>query len=655
MSSKIYWSALILSFYAVLYRFRHLDRNVFFSWSEIFEHVFLAEIVLLLSLCILLSHALSRIRMKLDERLTPFMLFFVTFLIGAIFWSTPEINPDMGRYFTEARYVEEYGATSFIRNWGSSTNALGDYLVLADLPAVPLLYGLIFKIFGKSWIYMRIFGTALFASTVVITYLIGRKLWGKTGIYSGALLLSSPYLLLKSSLTLVEIPMMFFTAAAIYSTLNALEKGRSRIWALAAAVFIFFAFFSKLSAWPALGAIPAVFLISYLKGKDMVVLRRGGLIALLSGALIFAFIFYKFDIFLDLPLQISSLVDLQMNQYRESPLSLLFFQISPVITILSISSFYFAFKKRDLNYVLLLFWFLVPLLVFHSSRLRYMVSALPALAIMASIGLSEIGTENNRKFVVYSTVLCSLALAAFYYLPYTHSYSTTNLKNAAEYTDTLDVDGVEFFAVFPENYRFNLNILLPVFDIYSNKEVKTPLYWESHTKPPPAGWTWRYIYPPPFYSQEPSFKNAIVTVSPKISEAMPDDLENRLTEYKLARIYSAGDTSSIYPYIVKVYLPNPHINVTSPKNGMTLKAGASFNITWDVVSLTNTRPTFLVNAYSPSTDTYQMMDGTKKRWYVWDVEKEAFPPADDYRIRIQASDDDWQTYYFADSEIFSID
>ncbi|MEE8402267.1 MAG: glycosyltransferase family 39 protein, partial [Candidatus Hydrothermarchaeaceae archaeon] len=542
-----------------------------------------------------------------------------------------------------------------ITNWGASTNALGDYLVLGDLPAVPLLYGLIFKFFGESRVYLQIFSTLLFASTVVITYLIGKRLWSRnTGIYAGVLLLGSPYLLSKSSLTLVEIPLMFFLAAAIYTTLNALESERNKVWIVASAVFIFLTFSSKLSAWPMLAAIPAIFLTSYMKSKDRAVLYRSVSVALLSGVMILAFVLYKIDIFAELPAQIGSFSMLQMHRYAESPLSLLFFQISPLVTLLALYSLYIAFRKRDMDYLLLLVWALLPFVLLHNSRIRYMVPALPAIAIMASIALGEIRTEKTRKFLAFSIVLCSLSLGVFYYLPFTHSYSTANIKNAADFTNSLNVDAVEFYAVFPDDYRFNLNILLSVFDIYSSKKVKTPEYWPVETKPPPAGWTWRFVYPPPYYSQDPGPANAIVIVSPGIGQVMPENLEYRLGEYKLSRIYSAGEISSLGPYIAKVYLPNPIITVTSPGGGVALKAGTVFNVTWGIKSPTETYLAFLVNAYSPSTDTYQMINWTDTHWYEWRIDPQTFPPADDYRVRIQGSDDDWRTYYFADSETFSI-
>ena len=59
-----------------------------------------------------------------------------------------------------------------------------------DMPLVPFLYGLIFKFFGESRLYIQIFTTFFFSMTVVLTYMIGKTLWDEdTGLYGGMLLL----------------------------------------------------------------------------------------------------------------------------------------------------------------------------------------------------------------------------------------------------------------------------------------------------------------------------------------------------------------------------------------------------------------------------------------------------------------------------------
>jgi len=665
------WSALILVSYLLLFRFSYLDDNLFFKWSEIFKNVDTAEIFLLLTLAIALSYVLSNTKFKInDGRSKPLLIFLCAFLLGAIFWSVPETNPDMGRYFFEAKYLEVYGIHTFIHDWGTKLD------VLSDFPAVPFIYGLIFKLVGESKFYIQIFTTALFALTGVLTYLIGKKLWTESiGLYAALFLLSFPYLLVKTQLTLISVPLMFFLTAAIYATLNALEApsrhGTTRTtwaWTAISVILIVLTFLTKASAILMLMTIPVIFLISHMKTNartdSRTVISRIAIITLLSGVLILTFVIYKLDVLIDMYGVISAFKQRQVS-FNESTSSLLFFQISPLVTLMAAYSIYIMLRirdkmdKRNINYILLLAWVLIPLTFLYDTRIRYLVPLLPAIAIMASIGLNEIKTEKIKKFAASGIILCSLVIAVFFYLPFTHTYSSINVKNAAEYTNALDTD-IELYPVFPTDYRYNLNILIPFFDIYAKNTVKTPAYRPVPTAHPDArttwAWTWVYRDPPPYYPREPDPGNTIVIISPGIEPELPGKLETRLKErYTLEKIYTAGDTSTVRPYVASVYLPKPWIEVKSPKGNETLKAGTTFNVTWELKSIRKVYPAFIVNVYSPSKGIYQAIYGTTNNSYTWKIDPGMFPPADDYKIRIQGTDNNWRTYYFADSGNFSIE
>ena len=664
----ISWSAVILISYAIIYRLRSFDTNIFFNWGDIFNGVDTAGLFLLLILSIALSYILSNTRFELNHRLTPLLIFQAAFLLGAIFWSVPETNPDMGRYFFEAKYLEAYGIQTFINDWGTKLD------VLSDFPAVPFIYGLIFRFIGESKVYIQIFTTALFAMTCTLTYLIGRKFWtGSIGLYAALFLLSFPYLLVKTPLTLVSIPLMSFLIAAIYATIKALETtpaghgtGTSWtiwVWTVVSVVLIFLTFLTKASATLMLVTIPVIFLISYIKTKSRsdarAVISRIAIITLLSGALIIIFAICKFDVLVDMYGIISAFKERQAG-FHESTSSLLFFQINPLITFMAIYSAYIMLRKRDINYMLPLTWALIPLIFLYDTRSRYLLPTLPAIAIMASIAINNgIKTGNIRKFVASSIIICSIAIAVFFYLPFTHTYSSMNIKNAAEYTNQLGTD-VELFPVFPVDYPYNLNILIALFDIYSENTVKTPAYRPVPSSYPNArktwAWTWVYRDPPPYYSRESAPDSSIVIISPEIESELPENLKTRLEEgYDLEKVYSAGDVSTIRPYVATVYIPKPRIVVKSPRGNETFKTGTAINITWEIKSVRDVFPTFVINVYSPSTGIYQMINGTTGYSYMWKIDPQIFPPADDYRIRIQGSHNNWQTYYYADVGNFSIE
>ncbi len=548
------WSILIFSAYLVIYEFRALDHNIYFNWNYIFENVSRSGIFILLLASILLSYIISDTGIGIDKKYVLPSIFLGAFLLGAVFWSAPEASPGVATYFTEAKYLKEYGISTFIRDWGGKLDTLSDF------PVVPFIFGLILKFIGESKIYIQIFTTTMFAGTGVLTYLIAWRLWDeKTGIYAALFLLSFPYLLLKTSFTLVDVPTMFFVAAAIYATLNAMEtwgtsRDMGRIWILASVTFIVLVFLSKISAWIMLGTVPAIFLIYYIK-RGTAILYPAALISLLSVTLITAFVYYKIDVLLKI---FEYYLDfrIRLQSFNESLWSLLFFQVSPLVTLLAGFSFYIALKKRDIKYVLLLTWFWVPFISLSDTRIRYMVPALPALAIMAAITLNEIKPERTKKFVSYSIVICSIMLAVLLYLPFTYTFSSMNIKNAAEYTNNLDIERIEVYAAFPDGYIYNLDMLLPIFDLHSKKDIATPKY--RRNKPPPDAipWWWSYKFPWPYYSKETSPESAIVIISPRVDQPPPELLEKRLEEgYRLAKVYSAGYTGINNPYVVRVFLP----------------------------------------------------------------------------------------------------
>ena len=90
------------------------------------------------------------------------------------FWKVPEVIVDASRYFTQAKHLDVYGIGYFLREWGRDIN------IWTDMPLIPFLYGLIFKLFGESRIYIQAFTTLLFSLTVVLTYNIGKTLWDET-------------------------------------------------------------------------------------------------------------------------------------------------------------------------------------------------------------------------------------------------------------------------------------------------------------------------------------------------------------------------------------------------------------------------------------------------------------------------------------------
>ena len=88
-------------------------------------------------------------------------------------WSEPEMMIDSSRYFIQAKHVTEYGMVHFIREWGRGIDAW------TDMPLIPFLYGILFRLFGETRWIIQLFNTLLFVSTIFLTYRIGRELWNR--------------------------------------------------------------------------------------------------------------------------------------------------------------------------------------------------------------------------------------------------------------------------------------------------------------------------------------------------------------------------------------------------------------------------------------------------------------------------------------------
>ncbi len=232
---------LALFTYLVQFIFRSFDDNRLTSWQWAFQNTDATIIFLILMAGIIPAFFIARI--PFSVRSYRLFLFLTAFITSAFFWTEPEVIVDASRYFTQAKHLELYGVKYFVREWGRDINAW------TDMPLVPFLYGLVFRIFGETRIYIQILTTTLFSLTVVLTCELGKTLWDEeTGFLAGVFLLGMPYLLTQVPLMLVDVPTMFFLMLAVVTLIRAIEKGAA--WRIiTASISIALAFFTKYSIW----------------------------------------------------------------------------------------------------------------------------------------------------------------------------------------------------------------------------------------------------------------------------------------------------------------------------------------------------------------------------------------------------------------------
>ncbi len=542
---------LSLATFLSLFVFRALDDNRLTSWQWVFADADLFRVTPILCAGLLLAYALSRI--PHPGALAARWLFVVSFAVGMLSWSEPEVIVDVARYFTQAKHVEIYGVGNFLTEWGGQISAW------TDLPLVPLLYGLIFSLLGEERVYIQIFTTLLFSGSVVLTYLIGKTLWDEAvGIYAGLLLLGMPYLLAQVPLMLVDVPTMFFLTLAVFMTIQALTQGGIRHTALAA-LAVALAGCTKYSTWLMLSVLPVAVVALHWSHQRKLWLR-GGVLAAASLVLTASALFPILDVIIE---QLGLLQSYQapgLKRWEESFTSTFLFQIHPFITGAALFSAYAAFKRRDSRYAIIL-WLPLLLVLLEIKRIRYLLPLFPMLALMAAYGLREILNGEVRKHVVLSIVMSSMVIVLTGFLPFTQKASAANLKQAGEYLDSLAGEEVDVFVLPQLHALVNPVVSVPILDLFTHKHIvlrQDPIAAPSEETLSQSSlrFTWGYRSPA-YYDPvtDDTGGNAKVVIASDPAQPLSDSVGNRLKEYRLSREFAVSEQIFGYQTIVKVYLP----------------------------------------------------------------------------------------------------
>jgi 4-amino-4-deoxy-L-arabinose transferase-like glycosyltransferase len=441
---------------------RSLDNNALTNWNWIYPHAAIGQIFLLISFSILVSFLLSRTAI-LDS--APFLVLpALAFLAVLPLWGGPEVIIDASRYFLQAKHLELNGPSSFLREWGRSVG------VWTDLPVVPFLYGLVFRFAGESRVFVQAVTTLLFSLTVLLTYHIGRKLWGRdTGVAAGLLLLGMPYLIMQVPLMLVDVPAMFFLSLAVFTFLTAVEQGGLlRICSAACALFlcVFSKYSTSIMLFPLLLIVSNQARISRRKvfSRTAMVLTGAGVPALglflLHGTVMRA----QVDLLRTFQLE-------GLKRWQEGLLSTLFFQTHPFLTIAAGAGIVFAIKRKDTRF-LVPAWAAVFVILLPHERIRYLIPLAPLFTLMAARGLQEVADRGVRHFIVWCSVTTSVVIALAAYAPFLERMSLVNLRDAGRYIDTMDGCVVEVYALPQPRSAGNTETAVPLLDLFTKKTVR---------------------------------------------------------------------------------------------------------------------------------------------------------------------------------------
>ncbi len=562
----------------VLFVLRGLDDNRLVSWRFVLEGRSPPALFGLVLAAAAVAHLAVRVRLPAGR--TGVHLFLAAALAALPFWRAPEMIVDAARYFTQARHVEALGAGGFVAGWGRVFSAW------TDLPLVPFLHGLAFSALGESRAVAQGIATLLFGLTVVVTWRIGKVLFGEeVGAAAGALLLAIPYLLVQAPALLVDVPTMFFVALATWACLEAFRGGGAARVGLAA-VAVAAAALSKYSAWVLLTVVPVAGIVvrrplsldpspplARGRGDEVRALARGRgerqrggrrvaqtfVVIVLGGAVLLAAALLPVrEVVVE---QLRLLAGYQapgLRRWGESFLSTFLFQAHPFLAAGAIASVWLAVRRRDPRW-LVAAWPVLVLLLLQVRRARYWIPAFPGLALLAAYGLHVLGSRELRRLAVATAVAVSLVVAAFGYLPFLRRTSLANLQAAGRYLDALPEAEAVVFASGAPGAQVNPAVSVSLLDLHTRKR----LVYRDPGAPAPSGvetsalrFTWEHRTPA-WYGGEAGARAAVVVVSDDLEAPLPEEAARRVAGMGLAATFAADEGVFAYRTLVRVYRVPP--------------------------------------------------------------------------------------------------
>ncbi|WP_455198581.1 ArnT family glycosyltransferase, partial [Kaarinaea lacus] len=512
---------------------RFYDDNKLTSWHWLFNQ---ADLLMVSSYLVAgLLAALLFINRTFSRHQALSLLLLLSFALSMSHWGNPEVIVDAGRYFSQAKYLEIYGLGYFFEQWGRGIMAW------TDMPLLPLVYGLVFKIAGESRLGIQLVNTALFTATIFLTYLLGKQLWNsKVGLYGATMLLSMPYLHTQVSLMMVDVPAMFFLTLAVFLFSRAISKGGNGSMALAA-IAIVLAMLAKYSNWLMLSVLPVISGIAYYSSANTTdktqVLKRSGMIFALF--ILFAVIplLWGHEVFVR---QIELLLTYQLaiiDGWTESHLSTFIYQLHPFIAILAIFSLFLAYKRKD-SRILIVSWMLFLVFVLDIERIRYVLIVFPMLALMAGYAISHLNSRIFRRYLALSILVTASTVSVMGHASFLSQTSAVNLQSAANDINNLDYPGVEIIVLEQQNSSVNPLISVPLLDLYLQKPViptnvdrrGSKLLSKEQLKST-LRFTWEYRIPDYYQPGNQKDKNIIAVISSYENQEIPANVSQHLTGY----------------------------------------------------------------------------------------------------------------------------
>lgn len=310
------------------------------------------------------------------------------------FWEYPRsVTAILAEYYTEE---EDREVLSPYINWG---------------PVVPYLVAISFKLFGISEFSARLPSLLFGFGTVLLSYLLSKKIMRGYGHYWTALLLcTSPLLLRYANNASYDIPMGFFLIASTYCITCYLKTNKKRYLELSGLML-------GIGIWIKYTIILAIAPSAlFLKNKKNIIRFIGVFFILVTalGAYFISIVGIKptANMVLSQAMRYFSNDGVFYTQSNGEILSYLFRFEYPLIILSTLGFAYFAkSRKRYERYLAYLTLFLFVALLFSSTKtLRHFVIILPLFAIVATAGVTYLV---RKKLRVFALLLLAIQVQVF--------------------------------------------------------------------------------------------------------------------------------------------------------------------------------------------------------------------------------------------------
>jgi 4-amino-4-deoxy-L-arabinose transferase-like glycosyltransferase len=176
-------------------------------------------------------------------------------VVGSLYAASQPALPDEYSALAAARILAVQGLPRFFAQYADI-----EWLGIQHPPLVPLVFGLFVKLFGDTLFVPRIASLAFVIGTLLVTYLLGRRLYDRvTGLLAALSLVLIPYIFRVGTAARTDMAVTFFASAALLCALRLLDQPGWK-WTAWTGLAIGLAVLCKYSAFLILPVLPLLFL-----------------------------------------------------------------------------------------------------------------------------------------------------------------------------------------------------------------------------------------------------------------------------------------------------------------------------------------------------------------------------------------------------------